>query len=171
MNVYVYLRLLTILKALCFALAFSLATARHLLFYLICMGLIDFAPVNVSQRSLETILRQARDNGLPSHSSRRTFGRARKSIVKTKTPYGPLVRCLPVSLNGNKEGTLYVQDPCPLLSHCAQKSASFSRLLRRTREKTGDRPWTIVLYNDEVSPTNPKKKHGQPQDRSFLLEF
>ena len=51
-----------------------------------------------------------------------------------------------------------MQDPCALLSHCAQKSTSFSRLLRRTREKTGDRPWTVVFYNDEVSPTNPKKK-------------
>ena len=122
------------------------------------MGLSSLHAFNRSRqsvRSLVDVLKQVRDVGLPSLISRGSFQRARKTIAKRHTPYGPLVRSLNVKLNDGSDDKIYVQDPFAMLHLCAEKSSSFSRLLKRTSRTS--HKWTIVVYNDEVSPTNPLK--------------
>lgn len=116
-----------------------------------------FNRLSTSGRSLVAVLKHVRDVGLPSRISRGSFQRARKSIAKTQTPYGPLVRSLNVKLDDDSDGTIHVQDPFAMLHLCAGKSSSFSRLLKRTSWARRGHKWTIVVYNDEVSPTNPLK--------------
>ena len=118
-------------------------------------SLNSFSRLRVSGRSLVTVLQTVRDEGLPSRISRGSFQRARKTIAKRQTPYGPLVRSLNVKLNGGSDGKIYVQDPFAMLHFCAETSSSFSRILKRTSRSS--HKWKLVVYNDEVSPTNPLK--------------
>ena len=108
------------------------------------MGLSSLHTFNRSRqsgRSLVTVLKQVRDEGLPSRISRGSFQRARKTLAKRQTPYGPLTRSLNVKLNDGSDGKIYVQDPFAMLHFCAETSSSFSRLVKRT-SRTGHK-WTI----------------------------
>ena len=117
----------------------------------------DLARVKVSRRSLVDILDMVRERGVPKHSSRSSFQRRRHDIAQTMTPYGPRLQHVNIDLVRGKPHTLYVQDPRAMLHYLAEHSDAFSRLLLRTRDAHPSMRWTLIMYNDEVTPTNPLK--------------
>ena len=115
--------------------------------------------VNASRRSLSHVLSLVRDQGLPESVSRSKFQRARHAVAETTTPYGRLLQSMEVTLADGTPDTVYVQAPLPMLSHLAATSHPFCRLLAETyrNHPCEHEAWSIILYNDEVSPTNPLK--------------
>ena len=113
--------------------------------------------VNASRRSLSHVLSLVRDQGLPESVSRSKFQRARHAVAETTTPYGRLLQSMEVTLADGTPDTVYVQAPLPMLSHLAATSHPFCRLLAETyrNHPCEHEAWSIILYNDEVSPTNP----------------
>ena len=115
--------------------------------------------VNASRRSLSHVLSLVRDQGLPESVSRSKFQRARHAVAETTTPYGQLLQSMEVTLADGTTDTVYVQAPLPMLSHLAATSHPFCRLLAETyrNHPCEHEAWSIILYNDEVGPTNPLK--------------
>jgi hypothetical protein len=106
---------------------------------------------------MSEILRAAKDDGVPDAISRSTFWRDRKQTARTETPYGPLIQIVSLRLNTDVMHDIGVIAPMPLLWALARED-NFARLLLRTHQQTPctlDAAWTIVLYCDEVSPSNP----------------
>ena len=121
---------------------------------------------HVSKSALEQVFDRARAQGLPTASSRRTQTRARNTKCEYKTPHGagivPLV--LPC-----KSGavTIAIEDPFATLWLLARESRRFRNLLRgRLQSHHCDtlNPWSIVLYFDAVSPTDPLRKGTDLRD-------
>ena len=101
----------------------------------------------VSGRALEAILQVAKEDELPDGCSRSTFRRARETMVKTITIYGPLHHTVDI------DGTdVEVLNPFAALWYAANKCSGFAALLDRAAQHK--QPWHIVLYADEVLPGN-----------------
>ena len=107
-----------------------------------------------SSRAIEDLLATIREHGLPDSISRRTHFRQRASAINDlQTPYGPILR--DVTLGSH---VIPVEAPLPMLFTTCQVSAPFrDRMLEMLRRHpcSPDRPWSIVLYSDEISPQNP----------------
>ena len=110
----------------------------------------------VSRTAMSEILRAARDEGVPDAISRSTFFRDRKAVCGRVTPYGPLVQHHEI-MRTSGPYKIGVCPPMPLLWEMSKEPA-FARLLLLTHQRTPcsvAKPWRVVLYCDEVSPSNP----------------
>ena len=119
--------------------------------------LLDLSTINVSHTSLAKIVSSIRDEGLPDAVSRSSLGRERQALADTRTPYGALVQHIVLPLSTGPED-VEVQAPLPMLFHLAETSVAFASLLERSLDRRAcspSEPWHLVLYADEVSPTNP----------------
>ena len=120
--------------------------------------LVRLGCINVPRRSLATLLREVKTDGVPDACSRSTIARARHDTATTKTIYGPLVRTITIEAGDSREWNVEVQSPFSMFCHLAAHSSAFSSLLQRTSDKypnAPETPWGIILYTDGVSPTNP----------------
>ena len=121
----------------------------------------------LSQRALEKVLRQIRDEGLPDAVSRRSQGRALTAFGDTPTPdgLGPVVQDIELPLTSGPF-SVAVQMPMQMLSLCVLKSATFRAFMRerlRLHPSSMARPWGIIVYFDAISPKDPLAKGKDAQ--------
>ena len=102
-----------------------------------------------SHRAIESLLLAARE-GLPKAVSRTTQWRARKDAMNRQTPYGPLVQTMVMLLSSGVEETIGVQHPWAMLHVACAESVDFANLMRETYAQTGDKPWQLIFYCDEI---------------------
>ena len=113
----------------------------------------------ISQRALESTLQHVRDYGLPSTISAASQRRARHAAVQSESPYGQVLQ--PFRLDLARPGTsweTWLCHPFALLYRTIQECKPFRSLLREKLQQhpcTVTRPWRIIIYFDEVTPTDP----------------
>ena len=111
----------------------------------------------ISQSALAAILKAARDEDLPE-GNRQDFREARDAVSHTSTPYGPICQVINIPVaDGGDPMPIEVQHPIAMLYQSCLLSRPLSALIRRCVEQrppTLARPWSLVLYADEVTPGN-----------------
>ena len=127
----------------------------------------------VSRRGIDGLLRTVQREGLPSAFSRSTQYRARKSVCKTRTPYGQLVEEVELTL-GDKGTTIGFQNPWAMLYYATSTSDDVSALVARTIETyppSIDKPWKIILYSDGVDPSDGLSVNKSRKSNVFYWTF
>lgn len=106
---------------------------------------------HVTSSSLESLLRAARDEGVPEAFSRRTQFRARKTEAYQDTPHGTLIQALELPLSS---GPFMAAATNPLaMLHKACEREPFAELMRATLARcppSMGAPWRVVFYSDEI---------------------
>ena len=119
-------------------------------------GLRDRLPY-VSQSALSAILKIAQHDELPDIHNRRALRDARDSKAQAATPYGPICQIVELLGEDGKQVPVEVQHPFAMLHHACLTSKPLSALMKRCIEKRPPslaKPWSLVLYADEVTPGN-----------------
>lgn len=114
----------------------------------------------VTAVALSQVLQQARDTGIPEHSSPSTIARERHKQAFQETPYGKLLRTAAAEKTDGTFMDIPFESPLAALHVAARDSEMFSAVLRETLEKqptSPSNPLSIVLYNDEITPNDPLK--------------
>jgi len=117
---------------------------------------------HVSATALASILKEAREHGIPEISDRRAIREARDEQMQEVTPYGSALMELPVVLKDGSETSLLCVNPFAHL-HLAARCEGFAALLQetlRTKACTFDQPWSLIIYSDEVVPGNQLAGHN-----------
>ena len=113
----------------------------------------------VSRSALANVLRHARDDPrLGSACSRASQYRERKRLTGITTPYGSLVQELALPLKAGGNEVVGVQAPLAMFYHLVGTSKPFANLIRETMARepcSPASPWHLILYADEISPSNP----------------
>ena len=132
----------------------------------------------VSQRGLNKLLNSIRQNGLPESFSRATQYRSKKDVARTETPYGPLVIEQGLELGRKKEQlTLGFQNPLAFIHYHCSRSPHYATIVQSAMEKhpcVAGKPWHIVLYQDEIDPSDALGKHKSRNIVAYywaILEF
>jgi hypothetical protein len=116
-------------------------------------------PTAVGGRAAEKVLKFVKEHGLANAISRRSSRRQRHDYVTELTDYGSLLRPLQVKLDNGEDMQVTAISPFALLSRTVKECRPFRSLMCRTLAKhpcTVSNPWGIILYFDEVTPTDPR---------------
>ena len=128
----------------------------------------------VSQRGVTNILNEIKANGLPDSFSRSQQFRARKGIVETTTPYGPLLEQHTLVMKNGKEERVSFQNPFAWLYHICEHSAvvgDFIATALLEKPSLPPTPWTIILYQDGVDPGDTAVKEKSRHSIIFYWSF
>lgn len=128
----------------------------------------------VSNRGIDKLLHAVRSEGIPEHSSRGAIYRARKHLCATVTPYGPLVQRMSLPANDGSMLEIGFQHPLAMLYHCASVSEDLSSVLRDSLAKhpcSPNQPWTLMLYQDGVDPSDGLAKNHSRKNNAFYWSF
>ncbi len=115
-----------------------------------------------TQKGAEAILKHVRDNGLPCAISASSQRRARQKFCQKPTPYGPVVQEIKIATDNDTDISVYVNNPFAILFRSLEECKPFSDIVLKTliRNPTSAvRKWGIVVYFDEVSPSDPLSPH------------
>ena len=114
---------------------------------------------HVSANALASIATAIAEEGAPDGlQNKNELRAARDSICKKTGPYGPILDHASVS---GKEGgmiRIVLANPCAMLYAALDKSANMRALFQdrlAVQPCSLERPWSIILYSDEVTPGNP----------------
>ena len=130
----------------------------------------------ISQRALQNVAKDLRDRPL-EHVSRATQYRARKKLVATLTPYGPLVEEKEVQLSDGNSLTLGISNPKAIMYYQARHCPNYGRVVRNALVRhpcTIDDPWNMILYEDGVNPSDGLSKHSTRKSAVYywsVLEY
>ena len=118
----------------------------------------------VSERGLASILKSVKDNiEILEQSSRSSIKRARDAAVDFSSLEGRLLRRLHIAYEDDPTIGLeftYVH-PVAMLVHASNHCTAFSQLLaeqHRNNPSSPDKPWSLILYSDEVMIGDPLSK-------------
>ena len=136
----------------------------------------------VSQRGIKNLLQDVEAKGVPEWYSRGSQYRARKAVTQLETPYGPLVRELPVVLHRKQadksikqiDDTIGIQNPLAFLYYHAKTSEHYSGIVKRALANhpvSIAEPWKIVLYQDGVDPSDGLAKLHTRKSTVFYWSF
>jgi hypothetical protein len=103
------------------------------------------------------VLEEIASDGLPDLHSRRDLARATAAIVTANTPYGPILKHVPlISITGEPISML-VTNPFAMLWRAVAQGGSFSKVMidkLQASPCSPEAPWRLALYSDEVVPGN-----------------
>lgn len=125
---------------------------------------------HVSQRALSAILQIARNEALPRDYRRQDIRAARDQIINKLTPFGPIHQKCQVPLAAGGELEIELQSPQAMLFEMVRSSETFSSMVERTFDRcqpTAAAPWSIILYNDEVTPGAEMRAHNPRKLETF----
>ena len=131
----------------------------------------------VSVSALAAIIDDIRKNGLPEHASRQSIQRARDLdfLFKTETSYGKVLIELEVGIWG--DGTpafFWIAEPRATLYYligASNKLEAFIRYRLELHPNNITKPWTIILYNDEITAGNPLRHHNHRKVQAYYWSF
>ena len=133
----------------------------------------------VSQSALGAIIAHIAEHGLPSNDgvgcSRHGVRRARDAALADEdTPFGPLIKRIELPSVHAPLANIVVDIACPFgMLYVASKTRYFGGHLMATyrRDPPVARPWSLVLYSDEVTPGNPYKQLNHRMTQSIYWSF
>ena len=123
-----------------------------------------------SQSCIVHFCKEAANGTLPDVSNRTELYRSRKKVCDTVTPYGTLVNR--TTIGGNDP--LAFQRPLPMLYETLRTSENYSSILRHrlsTNPSTAAEPWTILIYQDGVDPSDGLAKQHSRKTVVFYWSF
>ena len=122
-----------------------------------------------------SILRYVRDHGLPTAVSESSQRRARQHHAGTSTPFGPVVQELVLNMADGRTDKVWVSHPFALLYRTVAECPPFKELMLKKLQQfpcSVQQPWGLIIYFDEVSPTDPLSNHtDERQIQSFYWTF
>ena len=114
-----------------------------------------------SVRAMHAIVSDIAKNGLPELQGRQNFREARDHVMKSETPYGSILQDITVVDKTDTKQTIPIADPFASLwyfvKECSKHNTGFNRILKQKlleQPPTIDKPWSIIMYSDEVTPGN-----------------
>ena len=112
----------------------------------------------MSQVALSSALKHATAADLGVHVDRNDVREARDEEARLKTPFGSLHQVIKLpTATGPSTISIEVQHPLAMLHQASSINDSLAKLLKATADKSPpglERPWRVVLYCDEVFPSN-----------------
>ena len=130
---------------------------------------------NISESALASTLRFVRDHGLPARFSRSSQVRARQKEAQVKTAYGPVLNQFVAKTRGADDVTFWFAHPLALLHRTVEECPHFRELLRGKLAQfpcSVSQPWRIIIYFDEVTPTDPTStKEDKHKIQGLYLTF
>lgn len=135
------------------------------------MGRLSFA----SKNGIASILKDVKEAGeLPESFDRRTQYRARKQVCSTATPYGQLVDTTEVTFANGSSGTMSFQHPLAWFAYQCERSPHYADIVRRALAKkpcTPASPWSLIVYQDEVNPSDGLSKNHSRKSVVWYWSF
>ena len=129
----------------------------------------------VSQSALAAVLKAIQEaDELPTGISRGSIKRAREAAVDVNTPYGPIFRTWNLERISGPAATVYYCQPAAMLFFLARSCSKLAAFLQqRLQECPCDvaSPWSIIFYNDEVSPGNQLKTTNSRKLQALYFSF
>lgn len=116
-------------------------------------------PTAIGGRAAEKVLNFVKKHGLPDATGRKSSRRHRHDYISEATVYGPILKTLQVELDDGSTLNTVAVSPFALLVRTVRECAPFRQLMRETLEAhpcTIGAPWGIIIYFDEVTPTDPR---------------
>ena len=113
---------------------------------------------HVTQRGAAAILRFVKEHGLPTAVSESSQRRARQHASQVKTPFGPVVQSMELTLHDGSISTVHINHPFALIFRTLRECAPFRQLMTEKLERHPSSvvaPWGLIIYFDEISPTDP----------------
>lgn len=110
----------------------------------------------MSETAFSALVADIRRNGLPELHSRRDQADARRLVTSPDTLHGPLIT--PLRLIGpSGQYSVDVINLLAFLDVAYKECAGFRRLIRTRHSmlpSSQDRPWNLIMYADEVTPSS-----------------
>ena len=116
-----------------------------------------------SQSAAAHIMRQVRENGLPSAISASSQRRARQREASISTSFGDVLVPMKLKTQDGDDLTVWISSPLALLEHTVRVCPGFRAFFKNALAQhpcTIGNPWGLILYFDEVSPTDPVSPHA-----------
>ena len=114
---------------------------------------------HMSVSAMSALMREMQRDGVPEmHLGRKVFREARDLEAGEVTPLGPLLQPIAVTDVNGAEQELIIGNPFALLWKAVNVDSSFGRYFSRMllkKPSTSDKPWSLLLYSDEVTPGDP----------------
>jgi hypothetical protein len=111
----------------------------------------------VSDSALARVLESLVEEPVPARLSRKDIAKEELDFLNTETPYGKPTHTIDLPLIGGSCFAWHICNPFAMLWWFCRVSPSFSELVSRVHGRlpsTPQRPWNMVLYQDEVTPGN-----------------
>ena len=129
----------------------------------------------LSPAALEHTLRDVCEYGMPDRISTSSQRRARTAAAEVPTKYGPVLQALQIRKPDGEDLTVWLSHPLALLHRTVEECPPFKTVLRKQLEKhpcNPARPWGLVIYVDEVTPTDPLSSHEDTKKiQAFYWSF
>lgn len=114
---------------------------------------------HVTAAALSAIVRKIAQEGVPDVLDRNAMREARDfENLMEYTPYGPVIQKLELAGIDGLPTVLHYANPFAQLWMAIKRSKSFSKFFQSCLEAnppSPEKPWSLVLYTDEVTPGNP----------------
>ena len=137
--------------------------------------LVSFGKAShVTQSGMAALLKAIEEDGIPESHSRGTQYRARKAFCRMSTPYGPLLTQESLILDDGGEFSVGFTNPFASFHAQCEKSQHYSRIVKDALEQypcSPSSPWTVVLYQDGVDPTDTLAKHHSRKISVYYYSF
>ena len=127
-----------------------------------------------SKAAIASLCSYIRDHGVPDASDRRAQFRARKHMCQTATPYGNMVVELPVAFVDGRSAKLGFQNPLAFFHYHCRESAHYAKIVSgalRRSPCSPTSPWTIIMYQDGVDPSDGLAKNHSRKSVVFYWSF
>ena len=130
----------------------------------------------VSVAGLADVLKDIRDNGMPSAISRSAIKRSRDSEFDDyECPYAPILnsQIIGTDEDGNP-CTFWMADSRAVLYFMISESPKLGDFMREKLAEhpcSIDNPWNIIVYNDEIAPGDQLLHHNRRKTQAFYYSF
>ncbi|CAK0843742.1 unnamed protein product [Prorocentrum cordatum] len=111
---------------------------------------------------------------VPELYARTAIRQARDVVNNEPTPFGPIHRSVNVHAVGGGCSKINVVHPLALLWKALTLSQEFSEFVRRRFDaapSTPERPWSVILNSDEVTPGNPLSTSNERKLQVIYFSF
>ena len=130
----------------------------------------------ISVSALADVLKDIKENGMPTHVSRSSIKRARDhEFEQYNTPYGAVLKSMNIGTDENGDPCCFwFADSRACLYYMISESPKLAQFIR---EKLAahpcniEKPWHIVVYNDEISPGDQLQHHNPRKTQAFYYSF
>ena len=130
----------------------------------------------VSTAGLADVLKDIRDKGMPTAISRSSIKRARDSeFDDCVTPYGPILKSKVIGDDkSGKPCTFWLADSRATMYYLLSESPKLGDFIReKLREHPCSiiKPWSLIIYNDEIAPGDQLLHHNRRKTQAFYYSF
>ena len=129
----------------------------------------------VSHSGISKLLAHVSEHGLPETYDTSAQFRARKDICrKQQSEYGPLVVDVPVKLSDGSEQQFPFQSPLAWFVYQCKHSKDYARIVSMALDRkpcSAASPWTLVLYQDGIDPSDGLAKNHSRKSAVFYWSF